>query len=81
MPKPDITTFITNFKRGHNEENLIEVFTEGNCFHFALLLSNIEPDGAIVYDPIQGHFMYKVEDKFYDITGEKVKPNNFWVLD
>ena len=65
-----VERFIDKFKFCHAKE-LEEVFTEGNCYYFALILSD-RFDGEIYYLPIDNHFVCKIEDKLYDITG-KVK--------
>lgn len=64
-----IEEFIRVFKKGFNEDELIKVFTQGNCYHFAVILDDIY-DGNIMYDEINGHFMFKYEDSYYDIRGE-----------
>lgn len=46
---------------------------EGKCMLFAYLLKNIYPEGQIWDD--QNHVIFKLQDKFYDITGE-VQPGN-----
>jgi hypothetical protein len=74
----DILEFIKNFKEvdflyKNNKElipNIIYCFTQGNCYFFSLILSNIYKEGTIVYDQIMGHFLYKYKEKFYDIEGE-----------
>lgn len=42
----------------------------GNCFWFALILEKRFPGGSIYYVPIEGHFIYKYNDKFYGWSGE-----------
>ena len=61
--------FIKNFKRGFDKEYLEKVFMNGNCYHFALILSKLF-DGFIYYDLNIGHFITKVGTKYYDIKGE-----------
>ncbi len=41
----------------------------GNCFFFAVILKNRFPQGTIYYDVINGHFIFKYEDNYYDWTG------------
>ncbi len=41
----------------------------GNCFFFAVILKNRFPNGTIYYDVINGHFIFKYKDNYYDWTG------------
>lgn len=51
----------------------------GNCYYFALILSDRFPGGTIYYDVIYGHFIYLYEGKYYDWSGvsSQVKCRNF----
>jgi hypothetical protein len=49
-----------------------QVYTEGSCYHFYLILKEIFPTAECWYD--QDHIITKIDDKFYDINGE-IKPN------
>ena len=42
---------------------------DGNCYWFAKILCERFPFGKIYYLPIQGHFVAKIKDNFYDATG------------
>jgi hypothetical protein len=64
-----IHLFIKNFKIQFNENELIKVFTQGYCYHFAVILKNIYNEGRIVYSNSMGHFLLKYKNKYYDITG------------
>ena len=64
-----IENFIKSFKKGFNEKELIRVFTEGNCYHFAVILENLFY-GEIVYDTLNGHFLFKHRNSYYDINGK-----------
>jgi hypothetical protein len=74
LNRPPIEVFIKNFKRDFNEEELIRVFTEGNCYHFAVILNNVYPEGRIIYSQILGHFLLEIAGEHYDITGKVTKP-------
>ena len=41
----------------------------GNCYYFAVILKSRFTKGKIVYDVIDGHFMFKYNKKYYDFTG------------
>ena len=71
--RPDISRFISGFKKGFDSKKIIECFTEGNCYHFATILKNMYPEGFIYYDRAIGHFIFRYKGSFYDITG-KINP-------
>ena len=52
-------------RRFPNDSN----WTSGNCYYFAVILQEAFPDGRIVYEPVEGHFMYKYNGCLYDWTG------------
>lgn len=41
----------------------------GNCFWFSKILDSRFPGGEIWYEPINGHFIYKYKNLFYDWNG------------
>lgn len=45
-----------------------QVYTEGSCYHFYLILKEVFPQAECWYD--EDHVLTKIDDKFYDITGE-----------
>lgn len=45
-----------------------QVYTEGSCYHFYLILKEVFPDAEPWYD--NEHIVTKIDGKFYDITGE-----------
>ena len=45
-----------------------QVYTEGSCYHFYLILKEVFPDAEAYFDA--DHIITKIDDKFYDITGE-----------
>ena len=45
-----------------------QVYTEGSCYHFYLILKEVFPDAEPWYD--NEHIVTKIGGKFYDITGE-----------
>lgn len=44
-------------------------WTSGNCYYFALILKTRFRKGKIVYDVIDGHFLYLQGEKLYDHRG------------
>jgi hypothetical protein len=65
----DIETFIKKFNKYEKNEVLLETFTQGFCYYFALILHDRYPEGIIYYNT-DNHFALKMDDKIYDITGE-----------
>lgn len=53
-------------------------WTTGNCYYFSLILKDRFPTGAIFYDVIYGHFIFKHKNKYYDWTGE-IDPKGYLV--
>jgi len=50
-----------------------EVYTEGSCYHFYLILKEVFPQANPHYD--MNHMITEIDGKYYDITGE-VKLNS-----
>jgi hypothetical protein len=47
-------------------------WTSGNCYYFAVILRERfadYDDGWIMYEPIDGHFLFKYDGNYYDHTG------------
>jgi hypothetical protein len=66
----DILGFIRGFNQAENNDVLKKTFTQEYCYYFSVILRERFPGGTIVYAPIIGHFLYKIQGKLYDITGE-----------
>jgi hypothetical protein len=66
-----IEYFIKEFKKGFDEQAIVDCFTKGNCYHFAVIL-NEAFSGHIYYYQVDGHFIFYDIDsqEFYDITGK-----------
>lgn len=43
---------------------------DGNCYYFSLILHDRFKSGDILYDVLDGHFLYKYNNKYYDWSGE-----------
>ena len=43
-------------------------WTNGNCYYFALILSD-RFHGTMYYDVIDGHFVTKIQNNYYDYCG------------
>lgn len=44
-------------------------WTDGNCYYFACILKARFEEGEIWYDVVDGHFVFKLEDLFFDWNG------------
>jgi hypothetical protein len=65
----DIETFIKDFRGYGTGNEIIECFTQGHCYWFAFILSNRFPEGEIYYNTMN-HFIFKYNNRLYDITGD-----------
>ena len=74
----NILRFIKKFSDFGNQ--VVECFTKGNCFWFAMVLA-VEFAGEIYYDPIVGHFATMINGVLYDITGVVKNTNDFMSLE
>ena len=74
----NILCFIKKFSDFGNQ--VLECFTEGNCFWFAMVLA-MEFAGEIYYDPIVGHFATMIDGVLYDITGVVENTSDFVSLE
>lgn len=45
-----------------------QVYTEGSCYHFYLILKQVFPQTQPHYD--EDHVVSEIDGKYYDITGE-----------
>lgn len=50
----------------------------GNCYYLSLILKDRFPNGSIYYDVINGHFVFKYKDCYYDWTG-CIEPDGYLV--
>lgn len=67
-------------RRFHLSKNIDEVFTEGCCYWFAIILAIrfVEKSPEIVYDEVINHFGCRIHGHVYDITGD-VTEKYHWV--
>lgn len=63
---PKILRFIASIRNSFPES--VKTYTQGCCFGFHLILKEVFPDATAYYN--SDHVITKVDDKFYDITGE-----------
>ena len=63
----NVEKFIKRFVGG--SEDIIDKFSNGYCYWFSVLLKNRFPEDEIYYNSLN-HFVFKYENKLYDITGD-----------
>lgn len=63
----DVDKFL---KRFHSSNDVDTVFTCGCCYWFAMILHTRFPESVIMYDEIENHFVTKINNRLYDITGD-----------
>ena len=66
----EVLEFIAHFHKVKNPEVIDNLFTNGCCYWFSLLLHSRFKGSIIMYDPIENHFVTKIEDRLYDVTGD-----------
>lgn len=66
----NVLNFINGFKKRHPIE-IEDVFSNGYCYWFAEILHQ-RFYGKIFYLPIKNHFIVKIKNKYFDITGEVI---------
>jgi hypothetical protein len=64
---------------GHDAHQVLEqVYSRGNCYMFARTLQFVFPEGEILSTPLFGaHVVTKIDDRYYDISGEVLEENRF----
>lgn len=62
-----VLNFIKKFKFKYDKQ-IEYVFMSGNCYYFAIILKE-RFQGEIYYLPIFNHFVCKIDNNYYDITG------------
>ena len=70
-----VLKFIKRFTLNDKRKEVIECFSCGCCYWFAFILSQRFVDGYIVYDQVENHYGYYVNQckKIFDITGDVTK--------
>jgi len=64
-----VLDFIRQFKSYNKEEVLENTFLKGFCYYFSIILQE-RFGGEILYEPVEGHFIIKIDDRYYDIRGD-----------
>ena len=88
--KDKIKNFIENFKNRNGKNNRLgieEFFMNGCCYWFAKILKDRFPQGIILYDLKNNHFLFYggnsiniKENGVFDIRGEVTEAYLPWIL-
>lgn len=49
---------------------MMDIFLLGSCFNFYHILKVVFPESICYYGQVPGHVITKIENRFYDISGE-----------
>lgn len=66
----EVLHFIERFTNKGKWHEVIESFTCGCCYWFAHILCTRFPEADMMYDPIINHFVVRIDNRLYDITGD-----------
>lgn len=64
----DIIQFLKELKHSYHKNEII--YTEGSCFRLYSILKAIFYQAIPYYSVLDGHWITKIDGKFYDINGE-----------
>ena len=64
----NIEKLISSIRNSHPD--MVELYTEGQCYNFHLILRSVYPDAVAWYDYIEGHVYSKIGNYWYDIRGK-----------
>lgn len=67
-----IIKLINDIRNSHPDMETL--YTEGQCYHFALILRGQFPGGELWYDHRVGHMYYHYLGKWFDIRGIHYRP-------
>lgn len=64
----NIINFLKELKYSYHKNEI--VYTEGSCFRLYSILKTIFPQAIPCYSDMDGHWITKIDGKYYDINGE-----------
>lgn len=68
MEKNKIIEFLSHLRNSHH--TIRDIYTIGSCFHLFLMFKSLLPEAEPYYSDVDGHFIIKIENSFFDIGGE-----------
>ena len=63
-----LETLIKNIRESHSM--MVDIFVDGSCWNFHLILQSIWSDATCFLVPKEGHIVTGLFDKLWDITGD-----------
>lgn len=63
-----IKNFIKQLRE--SDELVIKIFNNGSCYKLTKILKSIYPEAKALYSREDGHWLTKIENRYYDIGGE-----------
>ena len=63
-----LINLISSIRSSHCD--MVYLYTEGQCYNFALILRGQFPGGELWYSHKEGHMYYYIYSRWYDIRGE-----------
>ena len=70
MTKNKVIKEFIHFFKSYNKDNVLEdTFLKGYCYQFAVILRE-RFDGEIFLEPVEGHFVTKINSRYWDIRGD-----------
>lgn len=67
-----ILNFISLIRNSHSK--MTDIFTQGSCGDFYKILREVYPESIPYYN--SNHMITRIDDKYYDITGQIFNINN-----
>jgi len=67
MPDQRLLKFISAIRDSHPD--MVELYTQGQCYNFFLIIRSLWPAAVAYYDHIQGHVYTALGGRLYDIRG------------
>lgn len=73
MIRRDVLKLITAIRESHPD--MVELYTLGQCYNFALILRSVFPNVEFWYDYCEGHMYSRIDQYWYDIRGVHLRVN------
>lgn len=71
----EVEKLITSIRESHPD--MRELYMEGQCYNFHLILRSVYPNAIAWYDYAEGHVYTQIGLYFYDIRGRHFKLSRF----
>jgi hypothetical protein len=70
-----IERFLTELRS--SSESINSIYLNGSCLNLYMILKVLYPTSEPYYDPIVGHIITRIDDRYYDITGRIYDVSNY----